>query len=89
VKGLVSERGEGERCEASFLDFDPEFLAKFANEALLGALAGFDLAAWEFPKARHGLSGRSLGEKNTSIPINQRDGSDKDELHARRGAQER
>lgn len=89
MKSLVSERGEGERREAGFLHLDPEFLAKFTHEAFLGALAGLDLAAGEFPKTRHGLSRRTPREEDSTVPIDQRHGSDEDELHVRRGAQER
>jgi len=69
--------------EAGGVGRDAQFLVEFADEGGLGGLTGFDLAAREFPETGHGLAGRSLGEEDAAVGVDERDGRDEDDLHER------
>src|SRR5215470_19191844 len=71
VKISVSMTREGERRQAVFLDDNAELLLQLADQRRLGRLARFDLAAGEFPQASHGTPGRSLGNEDTPIRIDE------------------
>ena len=52
--------------------FDGQFLAQLAGQGLLGGLAGFDLAAGEFPLQGHGLIGAALADKDLAAADDER-----------------
>jgi hypothetical protein len=49
-------RGEDERGQAGLGDLDAQLLVQFADQALLGRLAGLDLAAGKLPQAGQRLA---------------------------------
>jgi hypothetical protein len=50
---------------------DAQFLVQFADEARLGRLSGFDLAARKFPKSGQLFSGRALGDQHPTVDVDQ------------------
>jgi hypothetical protein len=75
----ISMAGEGERCETRLTNVDAQFLLQFADQCLLGPLTLLDLAAGEFPQARHRFAGRPSREKNATVGIDKGAGGDKDQ----------
>src|SRR5262245_53950178 len=72
---LVSVRAEHPKRSS----LDPQLLPNLANQCLLGALAGLDLAAWELPLERVLPARRSLRDQNAvAIP-----GDTCDDAHGR------
>ena len=71
---------ECQRGETIFLHCYSQFFFEFANEALLGAFSGFDLAAGKLPQAGHRLTGRSLRNQDPAIGVDQSAGGDEDKL---------
>lgn len=69
---------ENERGQTGLGDIDAQFLLQFTNQGGLGALAGLDLAAGEFPKTGQLLALRTLGDQHPSIRVDQGDGHHED-----------
>ena len=49
-------------------DFDGEFFAEFADEAVFEGFVGFDFAAGEFPKEAQVIAGAALGDEEFAGP---------------------
>ena len=58
--------------KAGGLDVDSQFFGQFANQCGFGGFARLDLAAGEFPQARHRPALRPLLDQHTAISIDQR-----------------
>ena len=76
VEVFVGVAREGKRREAVGFDFDAEFLTQFADQRLLGALAGFELAAGKLPQPRELLAFGALSDQHAAVGVDQRDGDD-------------
>src|SRR3546814_8253055 len=70
---IAREAGGG---EAGGLDVDRQFLRQFADKRFLGRLAGFDLAAGEFPQARHRLACGTPLHEQAAVAVDKRRGGD-------------
>jgi hypothetical protein len=73
--------GEGERGEARLVHDDPQFLLELAYQSVLRPLAGLDLAAGEFPQARHRAPRRALCDQYARVRIHKGARGDEDEFH--------
>jgi hypothetical protein len=66
----------GEFChERADGNFDAEFFAQFADEALLGGFAGFAFAAGKFPQAAEVRVGVTLGDQKFAV-VEEQGGAD-------------
>src|SRR5690348_11556248 len=80
MKCLIGMAREGQRCEAWLLDRDADLFAQFTDQGDLRPLAGFDLAAGEFPQPRKRLALGPLRDQHALVGIDQRAGDDEGEL---------
>ena len=71
MKCFVSETREGEGGETRSLHDDAEFLGEFADQRLLRALAGVDLAAGKFPEAGQRLALGALRDQHPSVGVDE------------------
>lgn len=55
-------------------DFNAEFFAEFADEAVLEGLAGLDFAAGKFPEAAEVIAGAALGDEEFTCAKNEAGG---------------
>jgi len=55
----------------------------FADQRLFRPLAGFELAAWEFPQAGKRPALRALRDQHALVGVNQRAGGHQSEFHDR------
>src|SRR5262249_34842799 len=82
VKVRIGMARKREGSQAWLLDIDSELLVEFADERLLGPLARLDLAAREFPQARHWFARRTLRDQHASIRIDEGASGDQDQFDA-------
>ena len=80
VKIGVAVACEGEWSETAGIGVDAKFFFQLADKGKFGRLAGFDLAAWEFPEAGEGFAFGALGQKNAAIGVYQGDCGDEDDF---------
>src|SRR5947209_6538444 len=64
MKFSIIMTGERQRCEAGLANRNGQFLGQFADDRVLRRLTFLDLSTRKFPKPRHGLAGRALGDKD-------------------------
>lgn len=76
--------GKGQRRQTFLLDDNSQFLLQFADQTLFRPLSGLDFAAGKLPKAGHRFAFRALGDEHTSVRIDERAGSDENEIHTHR-----
>jgi hypothetical protein len=68
--------GVGEFChQRADRNFYAEFFTEFANEALIGSLAGFAFAAGEFPQTTEVRVGVALGDEQFAVVKQERGGN--------------
>ncbi|MNL72355.1 hypothetical protein D3C87_1976520 [compost metagenome] len=61
--------GKRERRKAGLAGLDAQLLVELADQRGLGRFPMLYLAAREFPKARHGLTFRALGDEDAPVGI--------------------
>jgi hypothetical protein len=64
-------------------DFDAEFFAEFADEAVLESFAELDFAAGEFPEAAEVIAGAALGDEELAGAEDEAGGDIDDFVHGR------
>ena len=64
-------------------DFDAEFFAEFADEAVLESFAELDFAAGEFPEAAEVIAGAALGDEELAGAEDEAGGDIDDFVHWR------
>ena len=68
-------------------DFDAEFFAEFADEAVLEGFVGLDLAAGEFPQEAEVIAGAALGDEKFAGAEDEAGGDIDDFVHVLLGVQ--
>src|SRR6185312_11667592 len=76
MKCFVRMRSECVWREAARLDIDAQFLVELADQRRLGRLPGLHLAAGKLPGAGEMLPGRTLGQEDAAVGVDQRDCGD-------------
>lgn len=81
MKTVIIVAGECHRFQIGRIDGQVDLLAQLANQRSLWRFAGFEFSTGKFPKARHCLAGRALGDEDAALGVEQRRGRDNKQRH--------